>query len=436
MPNDPKKALSEESKRLSMLALRALKDLLADGQITPSEFLTSFLQELKEEYIRQYILGIGGVDNMQPSDWGSIGGNLGSQYRYARDFGGLIEDGELSDAQIEARLDLYGESSDEIFELANYRRHELDGYTHERWILDDDKENCADCLALADLGWVELGTLPTPCDGSTACMNNCGCYKEYGVYDYERSINREGNSNSGNYGHGGRPGEVGGSAPTSGVSLSRDILAGTSDDTYRLIDSVSANLSRKWDIEESALDALLKEENPQYDTSTPFEEKKEAYINILLRNWAGSSGDEPSKVAIQGAANYAGINIPEGLVSSEVQEWMAANPGTEEGLQNLGRLIYEETQSRLEDNGIQTVHLYRAESPEANRDRAFSSWSGTYGGFITTSVDYERIEADIPARYLFSLPATGFGTLAESEVVVLGNYEEYIAEETGEEITK
>ena len=437
MPQDPKKALSEESKRISMLALRALKDSLADGEITPSEFLTSFLQELKEEYIRQYILGIGGVDNMQPSDWGSIGGNLGSQYQYARDFGGLIEDGELSDAQIEARLDLYGESSDEIFELANYRRHELDGYTHERWILDDDKENCADCLALADLGWVELGTLPTPCDGSTACMNNCGCYKEYGEYDYERSITREGNSNSGNYGHDGRPGQVGGSAP----NLSRETIERLFRVTYNPHAETGVGVSSTeysprigGDYEGSerqlrerlgeAAGGLSEEEVYSAQGPTYFQPFDSSYSGThVIASAARVFGLERSPYDIKMEQRWR--EQASAFSRKDIKNDMLANGWTynarmlsDTEMDSLVRASYEMTQAAFRAEGITHITVYRGMTSdrESAIRNALESWTldpKVAGG-------YGEIESmTVPVEQVFGIPCAGWGTDTQLELVIM-----------------
>lgn len=199
------KLISLASKEASKVFLKELADSFLSGDIDFASFTLNFLKEMKDEYIRQYLYGIGGREMMTSSDWGSIGGNLSSQYKYANEFLDDYDNGNLSDEQMKARLDLYAESNDEIFEYANEKFYKEDGATLEIWVLGDEAEHCADCLDYADMGWVEIGTLPTPCDGSTACMNNCHCYKEY-EYQEEQSVKRIGTESSGNYDHAGRPG--------------------------------------------------------------------------------------------------------------------------------------------------------------------------------------------------------------------------------------
>ena len=40
-------------------------------------------------------------------------------------------------------------------------------------------EHCPDCISFAAEGWQPIGHFPTPCDGSTQCLVNCQCHKEY-----------------------------------------------------------------------------------------------------------------------------------------------------------------------------------------------------------------------------------------------------------------
>lgn len=56
-------------------------------------------QEIKDEYIRQYLLGRGGISQMTQADWGSIGGMLKKQYTYLERFGNEVDLGRLSEAR-------------------------------------------------------------------------------------------------------------------------------------------------------------------------------------------------------------------------------------------------------------------------------------------------------------------------------------------------
>jgi hypothetical protein len=146
--------------------------LLVNGQLAVGEWQTIVRQELKDSYIQQYVLGKGGLEQMAAADWGSIGGMLAEQYRYLDAFAAEIAAGNLSAAQIEARLGMYFESANEAYERANARAYgvpelpdypgsgntvcltrcgchwefaETEGGWNCYWRLDPAKENCPDC---------------------------------------------------------------------------------------------------------------------------------------------------------------------------------------------------------------------------------------------------------------------------------------------------
>lgn len=84
--------------------------------------------------------------------------------------------------------------------------------------------NCDDCLDLAKLGIVPIGTLGTvPGAGETECLTNCGCSIRY--YAQNRRMLREylvlmlGGKGSGHHGHRSEKGKRGGSLPKGGFSI-------------------------------------------------------------------------------------------------------------------------------------------------------------------------------------------------------------------------
>jgi hypothetical protein len=139
----------------SLAAGRQVSDVLAtmvsDGSITPEAWNNGMRQEIKDEYIRQYILGRGGRDQMDASDWGSVGGSIRDQYKFLEGFLAEIEGEQLSEAQIRARAAMYIESAREAFEKGNAK----------------------------SVG-VPVDQLPAvPGDGSTVCLTNCRCRWDY-----------------------------------------------------------------------------------------------------------------------------------------------------------------------------------------------------------------------------------------------------------------
>lgn len=160
----------------------AVGDVLAgyagQGALNAGDFGALFREEIKREYIRQYLLGIGGRGQMTAADWGSIGGMLREQYRFLDGFLAEIAAGDLTEAQVMARARMYINSAREAYERAHGKVAGKLGATEELWVLGV-AEHCDDCLALAAEGWQPVGTFPIPGDGSTQCLTNCQCHKEY-----------------------------------------------------------------------------------------------------------------------------------------------------------------------------------------------------------------------------------------------------------------
>ncbi len=156
-----------------------LSQLLTQGQVNLPDWQTTFRELIKREYIKQYTAGIGGLDQMTPRDWGSIGGMVAEQYRWLDDFAREIAAGNLTAGQIAARSRMYVTSANEAFERARFRSLADKNIDQERWVMDPPAEHCEDCQVLAAMGWQPLGTFPIPGQGETRCLTNCRCHKQY-----------------------------------------------------------------------------------------------------------------------------------------------------------------------------------------------------------------------------------------------------------------
>jgi hypothetical protein len=93
--------------------------LVSEGTISPREFGKRMRTDVKTAHLQQYILGRGGRDNMEPSDWGRVGRVLRDEYGLLDGFVADIESGALSQAQIAARASLYFDSARQSFENGN-----------------------------------------------------------------------------------------------------------------------------------------------------------------------------------------------------------------------------------------------------------------------------------------------------------------------------
>jgi len=125
------------------LVTDTLADLVTQGRLSPPDWRDMMREEIKREYIRQYLLGIGGRDQMTFEDWGRLGGMLKEQYGYLEGFYKEID--KLSEGQVAVRARMYSASAREAYERAN----------GQAW------------------GGAPLPAYPG--DGSTICLTNCAC---------------------------------------------------------------------------------------------------------------------------------------------------------------------------------------------------------------------------------------------------------------------
>jgi len=172
---------SEEAARRQA---RVLARQVARKQIPPNEFREGMRELLKQEHIREALVGNGGLRQMDSAAWGRIGGNLSSQYRYLDNFTTDLVTKDLTEAQIIARAEMYANSAKSEFHAAwRDANAQSDEMAAVRWVMTP-AEHCEDCIAFANLGWQLIADDPfggaVPGDGTTACRTNCRCHLEYG----------------------------------------------------------------------------------------------------------------------------------------------------------------------------------------------------------------------------------------------------------------
>jgi hypothetical protein len=155
-----------------------LAALVANKSITASQWQALMREEIKQEYIRQYILGRGGLSAMTQADWGRIGAMVREQYRYLRGFAAEVAAGNLTETQIAWRAEMYSNSAKEAFEKARGMVMRKAGFDQEKWALGI-AEHCKDCEDFASQGWKPIGYFPFPGEGKTRCLTKCRCTKLY-----------------------------------------------------------------------------------------------------------------------------------------------------------------------------------------------------------------------------------------------------------------
>ena len=180
--------LIEQSIQSAIDVTDTLAGYVKNGLINVNDWTELMRAEIKDEYIRQYLAGIGGVEMMTPSDWGKIGAMLKDQYGYLK---GFAEDlPNLSEGQIRLRASMYVDSAREANERAHATVANSMGFDLVGWVPNPDLENCPTCLARADAGFVEagprggfmdddLGKEVFPADGNSFCLTHCGCHLIY-----------------------------------------------------------------------------------------------------------------------------------------------------------------------------------------------------------------------------------------------------------------
>jgi len=171
-----------KSLEISSNAVDVLSSHVFSGTISSVDWYSAMQQEIKDEYIRQYLSFIGGRNMMTPSDWGKIGAMLREQYGYLKGFRSAIETEELTEKQIAARARMYINSAREAREEARARSAAKAGFDEVYWITTA-KESCEDCIKYTKMGWVMVADDPykgaKPGSGHTICLTACQCILNY-----------------------------------------------------------------------------------------------------------------------------------------------------------------------------------------------------------------------------------------------------------------
>ena len=173
--------------RTNMFAdeVNALAERMFTGDVTLGSWEEAMKKMIRELHTSTAAIGKGGWDQMTPADWGRLGPVLKGQYKYLHGFAQYVEENKdtVSLKAIQARARMYGNAG-------------------------------AFSSIVVQAGDVISKKLPwLPKDGSTECLVNCKCFWKLDIVGTEVMKGGEG---SGNFGHAGREGEVGGSAPTGG----------------------------------------------------------------------------------------------------------------------------------------------------------------------------------------------------------------------------
>ena len=101
----------------------SLSDDLASGRLTVQEWTLAMKREVSNVFSSEYMLAKGGRNAMFQADLDTLGSVLTQQNRFLQEFAKTVQAGDLSQAQIGARSELYMESATQAHERGKAARH-------------------------------------------------------------------------------------------------------------------------------------------------------------------------------------------------------------------------------------------------------------------------------------------------------------------------
>jgi hypothetical protein len=144
--------------------------LRAQETDSADKFLVAGRGELHLGVLIEQMRREGGKNNATPANYGRVGGTLADEYRYLNGFAIDIANGGVSEAQALARIQQYGNATQQSY----WREYKLLSEVIY-WNLNP-AEHCADCLDLAGRSPYQPQDLSqVPGDGNTTCRGNCKC---------------------------------------------------------------------------------------------------------------------------------------------------------------------------------------------------------------------------------------------------------------------
>jgi len=206
-----------------------------DGVLDASTWLATMRDELRRAALENLAIGSGGHDRVSQAGYGRVGQSLREDYRRLIAFADGIADGSLSEAQILNRIALYmGNARTQYWKAQVEFAHPKPGMVLQSRRILHPAEHCPSCVMYSRAGWQPYGRLPVP-GTMSECLTHCKCTLETRevpiaeaaalvgsgpLPDWNASEALMGGPTSGNRGHAGRPGKVGGSAKGSAIAPS------------------------------------------------------------------------------------------------------------------------------------------------------------------------------------------------------------------------
>jgi len=209
-----------------------------------------------------------------------------------------------------------------------------------------------------------------------------------------------------------RPQDSGRSAETKPNKVNQESFkTPDADTTERVRDLAARNLAESWQVSPEDLAELAKEDRATYST-------KEDAAWEFLRSWASSSGGPIPTAAATAVCDSLGLPYKfHSDGQAKINDYIRKRPALNRATTSFGKAMYDVTQKWLAERGITEVELVRGGANPDETGQPASSWSTSMAG--VRGADRGLYREKIPAWRILSVPSTGFGTLHESEVVVL-----------------
>jgi hypothetical protein len=139
-------ALRDEAVAAAGRDARSLAERAVRGEVAPDAFRAGMREVSRNAHTANYLLGRGGVNAMQASDFRTLATSLRTEFGHIDRFAWDVEAGTLSEAQAAARAELYAGAGVRSYEQG-----------------------------VASAWGVEAELPGYPADGGTQCLSRCRC---------------------------------------------------------------------------------------------------------------------------------------------------------------------------------------------------------------------------------------------------------------------
>jgi hypothetical protein len=156
---------------------RSLADGLRAGRLNLAQFERAMRRLVKETQLYGAAAAKGGFAQMGPADYGRVGARVRGQYEWLDGFVQGIASGDVPmDGRLLARAAMYAQAARGAFYAQAQADARARGRTEERSVLHP-ADHCAECVDMAALGWVPIGTVVPV--GERECLSHCRCTITY-----------------------------------------------------------------------------------------------------------------------------------------------------------------------------------------------------------------------------------------------------------------